>query len=108
MEKIKIDKIEEALDDIRNGKVVIVVATIGRAMTMASAAPALQSSRLSASSVRRSATMPAPSAARTTSSPSLRTERARIRLATFEHATMKTKAEAASSTSRMVRAGEMI
>ena len=76
--------------------------------TMASTAPAPHSSRLSASSVRRSAPVPAPSAARTASSPSRRTERARIRLATLEQATMKTSAEAASSTSSMVRAGEMI
>ena len=83
-------------------------ATIGLAMTIASTAPAPQSSRLSASSVRRSAAVPAPSAARIASSPSRRTARARIRFATFEQATMNTSAEAASSTSRMVRAGEMI
>ena len=52
--------------------------------------------------------VPAPSAARIASSPSRRTERARIRFATFEHATMKTSPDAASSTSRIVRAGEMI
>ena len=69
-------------------------------------APAPQSSRLSASSVRRSAPALAPSAARIASSPSRRTERARIRLATFEHAMTKTSAEAASSTSSTVRAGD--
>ena len=83
-------------------------ATIGRAMSTPSTAPAPQSSRLSASSVRRSAPMPAPSAARMASSPSRRTDRARIRFATFEHAMTNTSADAASSTSRIVRAGEMI
>ncbi len=42
------------------------------------------------------------------SSPSRRTERARIRFATFEQAMTKTSADAASSTSRTVLAGEMI
>ena len=68
-------------------------------------APAPQSSRLSASSVRRSAPALAPSAARMASSPSRRTERARIRFATFEHAMTKTSADAASSTSRTVLRG---
>ena len=77
-------------------------------MRTPSAAPAPQSSTLSASSVRRSAPAPAPSAARIASSPSRRTERARIRLATFEHAITKTSADAASSTRRTVRAGEVI
>ena len=45
-------------------------------------------------------TLLAPSAARTANSPSRRTVRARIRLATLEHAMMKTSAEAASRTSR--------
>ena len=71
-------------------------------------APAPQSSRLSASSVRRSAPALAPSAARIASSPSRRTERARIRLATFEQAMTKTSPEAASRTSSTVRAGEVI
>ena len=71
-------------------------------------APAPHSSTLSASSVRRSAPALAPSAARTASSPSRRTDRARIRLATFEHAITKIKPDAASSTSRIVRAGEVI
>ena len=75
-------------------------------MTIASIAPAPHSSRLSARSVRRSAPALAPSAARIASSPSRRTERARIRLATFEQATTKTSAEAASSTSSTVRAGD--
>ena len=70
--------------------------------------PTPQSTRLSASSVRRSAAGLAPSAARTASSPSRRTDRARIRFATFEQAMMKTSAEAASSTSRIVRAGDTI
>ena len=71
-------------------------------------APAPQSSRLSASSVRRSAPVLAPSAARIASSPSRRTERARIRLATFEQAMMKTSPDAASRTNSTVRAGEVI
>ena len=50
----------------------------------------------------------APSAARTASSPSRRTERARIRLATFEQAMTNTTPAAASSTSRIVRAGAAI
>ena len=78
------------------------------AISTPSAAPAPHSSRLSASSVRRSAPVLAPSAARIASSPSRRTERARIRLATFEHAMTKISPDAASSTSRMVRAGEVI
>ena len=82
--------------------------TIGRATSTASIAPAPHRSRLSASSVRRSAVALAPSAARTASSPSRRTDRARIRFATFEQATMNTSADAASSTSSTVRAGEMI
>ena len=69
-------------------------------------APAPQSSRLSASSVRRSAPVLAPSAARMASSPSRRTDRARIRFATFEHAMTKISADAASSTSSTVRAGD--
>ena len=64
----------------------------GRASATPSTAPAPQRTRLSASSVRRSAPGPAPSAARTASSPSRRTERARIRLATFEHAMTNTSA----------------
>ena len=75
---------------------------------MPSTAPVTHNTRLSASSVRRRAPGLAPSAARTANSPSRRTERARMRLATFEQATMKTSAEAASSTSRMVRAGDTI
>ena len=51
---------------------------------------------------------PAPSAARTASSPSRRTVRARIRFATFEHAMMKTTPAEASSSSRIVRAGAVI
>jgi hypothetical protein len=77
-------------------------------MATASTAPVAQRRTLSASSVRRSAPVPAPSAARIASSPSRRTDRARIRFATFEQATMNTSPEAASSTSRIVRAGEMI
>jgi hypothetical protein len=71
-------------------------------------APAPQSTRLSASSVRRSALVPAPSAARIASSPSRRTERARIRLATFEHAMTKINPEAAIRINSTVRAGEVI
>ena len=50
----------------------------------------------------------APSAARTSSSPSRRTERARIRLATFEQAMMKTIAAAVRRMSRAFRAGDAI
>ena len=78
-------------------------ATIGLAISTPITAPVPHSSRLSASRVRRSALARAPSAARTASSPSRRTERARIRFATFEHAITKTSAEAASSTRRTVR-----
>jgi hypothetical protein len=42
------------------------------------------------------------------SSPWRRTERARIRFATFEHAMMKSNDDAARSTSSTVLAGEMI
>ncbi len=84
------------------------MATIGCALITPSAAPAPQSRRLSASSMRRSAPVVAPSAARMASSPSRRTVRVRIRLATLEHATMKTSADAASSTSSTVRAPEVI
>src|SRR5690348_17910935 len=77
-------------------------------MATASTAPLAQSRTLSASNVRRSAPVPAPSAARIASSPSRRTDRARIRFATFEHATMNTSPDAASSMSRIVRAGEII
>ena len=76
-------------------------ATSGRASSTPSTAPAPQSTRLSASSVRRSAPRLAPSAARTASSPSRRTERARIRLATFEQAITNTTPAAASSSSRI-------
>ena len=58
--------------------------------------------------MRRSAPVLAPSAARIESSPSRRTVRARIRLATFEHAMMKTRPEAARRTSSTVRAPEVI
>ena len=71
-------------------------------------APVPQSSRLSARSVRRSAPVLAPSAARIASSPSRRTERARTRFATFEHAITNTSAEAASRTSSTVLAREVI
>ncbi len=84
------------------------IATAGQAMTTPRIAPAPQSSRLSARSVRRSAPALAPSAARTASSPSRLSDRARIRFATFEHAMTKTRADAASSTSRTVRAGAVI
>ncbi len=84
------------------------IATIGCAIVTPSAAPAPQSSRLSASRARRSAHVLAPSAARTASSPSRRTDRARIRLATFEQAMTNTSADAASRTSRTVRADDVI
>ena len=84
------------------------IATIGRAISTPENAPAPQSSRLSASSVRRSAPVLAPSAARIASSPSRRTDRARIRFATFEQAMMKISADAASSTSSTVRARDVI
>src|SRR6516162_2157255 len=80
------------------------MATNGCASITPSTAPAPHSTRLSASSVRRSAPRPAPSAARTASSPSRRTERARIRLAMFKHAMTNTTAAAASNTRRIVRA----
>ena len=82
--------------------------TIGRALNTPSAAPAPHSSRLSASSVRRSAPVLAPSAARIASSLSRRTVRARIRLATFEQAITKTSTDAASSTSSTVLARDVI
>jgi hypothetical protein len=84
------------------------MATMGRALSTPSAAPAPQSSRLSASRTRRSAALLAPSAARTTSSPSRRMVRARIRLATLEQAMMKTNPEAASSTQSTVLALDVI
>ncbi len=84
------------------------MSTIGRALSTPSVAPAPQSRRLSASKTRRSAPVVAPSAARIDSSPSRRTVRDRIKLATFEHAMTKTSAEAASSTSRTVLAREVI
>ena len=58
--------------------------------------------------MRRSAPVLAPSAARIASSPSRRTVRVRIRLATLEHAMTKTSTDAASSTSNTVRASEVI
>ena len=69
--------------------------------------PAPQRMRLSASRVRRSAPLVAPSDARMASSPSRRTVRARIRLATFEQAMTKTRAEAARRTSRTDRARDV-
>src|ERR1700746_2080149 len=75
------------------------MATSGWALHTPTAAPAPQSKRLSASSMRRSAPVLAPSAARVANSPSRRTVRVRIRLATLEHAMMNTSADAASSTS---------
>src|SRR6266700_2733548 len=83
------------------------MATIGCALITPSAAPAPQSRRLSASSMRRSAPVLAPSAARMASSLSRRTVRVRIRLATLEQAMMKTSAEAASRTRRTVRAPDV-
>ena len=80
----------------------------GRAMITPRAAPAVQRTRPSASRVRRKALVPAPSAARMVNSPSRRTVRARIRLAAFEQAMMNTRADAARSTRRMVRAPEVI
>ncbi len=82
--------------------------TSGPASSTPSTAPAPHSTRLSASSVRRSAPALAPRAARTANSPSRRTDRARIRLATFEQATMKTTPAVASSSNRIVRAGVAI
>ena len=84
------------------------MATIGRALSTPSVAPAPQSRRLSASSVRRSAPVLAPSAERIASSPSRRTVRASIRLATLEHAITKTSADAASRTSNTVLARDVI
>ena len=83
-------------------------ATIGCAIATPSTAPVPQRSRLSASSVRRSVAVLAPSAARTASSDSRRTLRARIRFATFEHAMTNTSADAASRTSSTVLAREVI
>ena len=82
--------------------------TSGPASSTPSTAPAPHKTRLSASSVRRSAPGLAPRAARTASSPSRRIDRARIRLATFEQATMNTTPAVASSSNRMVRAGVAI
>jgi hypothetical protein len=82
--------------------------TIHSATRTPSIAPVPQSSRLSASSVRRSAPVPAPSAALMASSPSRRTDRARIRLATLEHAMTKISADAASRTRSTVRARDVI
>ncbi len=84
------------------------MATIGCALITPTAAPAPQSKRLSANSMRRSAPLLAPSAVRIASSPSRRIVLARIRLATLEHAMMNTSAEAASSTSSTVRAPDVI
>src|ERR1700685_4279652 len=84
------------------------MATIGCALTTPMAAPAPHSRRLSANSMRRNAPLLAPSATRTASSPSRRTVRARIRLATLEHAMMKTSPDAASSTSSTVLAPDVI
>ena len=78
------------------GRIRATTDTSGRASTTPRMAPAPHSTRLSASSVRRSAPRLAPSAARTASSPSRRTERARIRFATFEHAMTNTTPAAAS------------
>jgi hypothetical protein len=82
--------------------------TIGCAMMTPRMAPVPHNSRLSASSVRRSAVRVAPSAARTASSPSRLTDRARIRLAMFEQAMTNTSADAASRTSSTLRAGAVI
>jgi hypothetical protein len=81
---------------------------MGRALSTPSAAPAPQSRRLSARRTRRSAAVLAPSAARTTSSPSRRIVRAKIRLATLEQAMMKTNPDAASSTQSTVLALDVI
>ena len=83
-------------------------ATIGRATSTPRAAPTPHSSRLSTSSVRRRAPAVAPSEARMASSPSRRTERARMRFATFEHAMTNTSAEAARRIRSTVLAGEVI
>ena len=77
-------------------------------MSTPSAAPAPQSRRLSIRRVRRSEPVVAPSAARMESSPSRRTVRARIRLATLEQAMTKTSTEAANSTHSTVFAPEVI
>ena len=84
------------------------IATIGRALNTPINAPAPHSSKLSASSVRRSEPVVAPSAARIESSPSRRTVRAKIKFAAFEQAMMNTSPEAASSTSNTVFALEVI
>ena len=83
-------------------------ATIGCAIATPSTAPVPQSTRLSASSVRRSVAALAPSAARTASSDSRRTVRARIRFATFEQAMTNTNPDAASRTSSTVLAFAVI
>ena len=82
--------------------------TSGCAMITPISAPAPQSSRLSANNMRRSDQVFAPSAARMESSPSRRTVRARIRLATFEQAMIKTRPEATRRMRRTVRAPEVI
>ena len=72
------------------------------------AAPAVHSTRLSASKDRRSVPELAPSAARTVSSPSRRTVRDRIRLAALEQAMTKTRPAAARRTRRIVRVGSKL
>ena len=81
--------------------------TIGRAINTPSAAPAPHSRRLSASSVLRSAPVLAPRASRIANSPSRRTVRASTRLATLAQAMIKSRPDAASSTSSTVLALEV-
>ena len=83
-------------------------ATIGQASSSAASTPLPHSTRLSASSERRSAAVLAPSAERTASSDSRRTVRASTRLATFEHAITNSNPAAANSTHKTVLARELI
>ncbi len=82
--------------------------TIGWAISTPTIAPVTHTTRLSASNVFLSAALLAPRAARIASSDSRRTDRARIRFATFEQAITNTSADAANSTRSTVRACAVI
>ena len=96
------------LSTTMNGTITFNTENIGPAITTPRTAPVPQSRRLSARRVRRNVALPAPNAARTASSDSRRTVRARMRLATFEHAITKTNPDAPSRTSSTVRARDVI
>src|SRR5882724_1874917 len=82
--------------------------TIGTAMSTPANPPLPHKIKLSASSERRIAAGVAPSAERIANSDSLRTVRARIRFATFEHAITNNNPEAANKTHNTVDAFELI